>query len=738
MKAYVFPGQGSQSRGMGQALFPAFPDEVRQADEILGYSIEELCLRDPRGELSLTRFTQPALYVVNALSYLKRERDGDAPPDWLLGHSLGEYNALLAAGAFDFATGLRLVKRRGELMSMAPSGGMAAVLGLDAGEVTAALQTSGLDLDVANYNSPTQTVISGSAAAIAAAEPVFERLGATFITLNVSAAFHSRAMQFMVEEFAALLAAVAWRPHRTPVVANVTARPHAPGEVAAALAAQICGPVRWTESIRYLMGRGLAEVAEIGPGKVLSSLVKVIRTTCEPLVEAPAGVADPAPVAPPAARAEPPPAPALGSAAFRRAHGLDHAYVAQGLRRPQAVSRAAAAGLLGVLETEDTPPEEVRRALAMLRAELPPGAPYAVAAPADPTAADAVADLARETGVPILVVAAGAAERPAVVRFRLAGAGLPGAGGQVMARLARVEAAAPFLAPPAPEVTAQLIAAGAVSPAQAAAASRAPLASALIADGEASLAAGGPPVEILAPVLVRMCLDAARAQPGSLPLAVGACGEIGTPHAIAAAFALGAGFVVTTAVNACGPESGFPESVQQALQALDLHDSGYAPTADGFETGGRALVMARGGLFHARANRLHEIWRRYGAWDDAPAEVRGQLERHVAPEGFEAACRAIAGAATASPKARMAAVFKRYLRETAAWARAADPAHRADYQVRVGPGLAAFNRWAAGGELEAWPARRVDRVGRQLMDAAAALVQALPLPAESGAARKAA
>src|SRR5205823_13876450 len=126
MLAYIFPGQGSQTRGMGGNLFDDFPELTAQADAILGYSIKKLCLEDPNQELNQTQFTQPALFVVNALTFLKKNQK----PDYVAGHSLGEYNALFAAEVFDFATGLNLVKKRGELMSEAKNGGMAAVIGL--------------------------------------------------------------------------------------------------------------------------------------------------------------------------------------------------------------------------------------------------------------------------------------------------------------------------------------------------------------------------------------------------------------------------------------------------------------------------------------------------------------------------------------------------------------------------------------------------------------------------------
>ena len=128
MKTYIFPGQGSQAKGMGGDLFNEFKELTDTADKVLGYSIKELCLEDPRSELNKTQFTQPALFVVNALTYYKRIQETGKKPDYVAGHSLGELNALLAAECFSFEQGLKIVKKRGELMSEAPSGGMAAIL----------------------------------------------------------------------------------------------------------------------------------------------------------------------------------------------------------------------------------------------------------------------------------------------------------------------------------------------------------------------------------------------------------------------------------------------------------------------------------------------------------------------------------------------------------------------------------------------------------------------------------
>jgi malonyl CoA-acyl carrier protein transacylase len=285
MRSFVFPGQGAQHKGMGGELFLRYPELTAQADEILGYSIAELCLQDPEGRLAQTQFTQPAIYVVSALA-LRQRADQGVTPEAAAGHSVGEYCALHAAGALDFATGLRLVKRRGELMAAARGGGMAAVVGLDEASVREVLRAAGLvSLDVANLNSPRQIVLSGRRDEVVAAEAAFDAAGCTaYIVLNVSGAFHSRHMAGAREDLRRSLDEVAFGPLRIPVVSNVTARPYADaGEIRRLLGQQLTEPVRWVDSIRYLMGRGCTEFVEVGPGKVLTGLVNKIREECTPL-----------------------------------------------------------------------------------------------------------------------------------------------------------------------------------------------------------------------------------------------------------------------------------------------------------------------------------------------------------------------------------------------------------------------------------------------------------------------
>jgi trans-AT polyketide synthase/acyltransferase/oxidoreductase domain-containing protein len=265
---------------MGAGLFDRYADWTAAADEVLGYSIRELCLDDSEGRLGLTAFTQPALFVVNAMSYRARQDEGKPVPDYAAGHSLGEYNALLAAGVFDFASGMRMVHRRGQLMAEVGGGGMMAVLGLDPEAIARVLSDSeaGRAVDVANFNSFDQTVIAGPKPALEAVKAPLEQAGAVkVILLNVSAPFHSRYMRDVEREFTGFLESFAFAPPAIPVISNVTGEPYDRSALRETLARQIGHSVRWLDSVRYLLRQGVTEFEEVGPGSVLKKLVAQIR-----------------------------------------------------------------------------------------------------------------------------------------------------------------------------------------------------------------------------------------------------------------------------------------------------------------------------------------------------------------------------------------------------------------------------------------------------------------------------
>lgn len=283
--AFVFPGQGSQQVGMGRALAAAFAESrevFAEADSALGLPLSRLCFEGPEAELQLTANTQPAI-LATSIAALRPLVARGVKPDWVAGHSLGEWSALVAAGSLPLADALVAVRRRGQYMQEAVpvgTGAMAAILGLDLAAIEAACREAaqGEVVSPANVNSPGQVVIAGHAAAVERAAALCKAKGAKrAVPLPVSAPFHCALMRPAQERLAPELAALAFADPKPPLVNNVDAEVVRAGAACrAGLLRQVSGSVRWQEVVERLVREGVTSFVEVGPGSVLSGLVRKI------------------------------------------------------------------------------------------------------------------------------------------------------------------------------------------------------------------------------------------------------------------------------------------------------------------------------------------------------------------------------------------------------------------------------------------------------------------------------
>jgi malonyl CoA-acyl carrier protein transacylase len=280
MRALMFPGQGIQRAGMGCELFLKYKDIVEIADNILGYSLVEICKNNPDNKLDDTLYSQPVIFTVNHLSYLNYIEEAGQKPDFILGHSLGEYNALVAAGAIGFEEGLSIVKKRAELTSQVKNGGMAAVLGMDYRQIEAVLKKYNYYslVNGANINTEYQTVLAGMKEHLNLLEKIFVSEGARFIHLKVSVPFHSKYMEQAKKEFEPFIKDVSFSDLSIPVISNVTALPYQKGSIGEMLCRHLVLPVKWYDSVSYLLDQGTQEFIEINnENKVLTRLVDSIK-----------------------------------------------------------------------------------------------------------------------------------------------------------------------------------------------------------------------------------------------------------------------------------------------------------------------------------------------------------------------------------------------------------------------------------------------------------------------------
>jgi trans-AT polyketide synthase/acyltransferase/oxidoreductase domain-containing protein len=738
---------------MGAELFAAFPGLVRQANDILDYDIAALCRDGPAERLAQTLVTQPALFVVGALAWLRRQQT-NPPPDYVLGHSVGEYVALFAANVLDFADGLRLVAARGALMQQATGGGMAAVLGLEQAQVESVLAGHAPDdLFISNVNTPRQIVVSGRQEAVVRLEPAFTAAGATlYRRLDVSGAFHTKFMCEAQTAFADVVAQASFGAPAIPVVSNVSARLHDPARIRDAMIDQITATVRWSDSIRALLGAGVPPdgFEELGAATpLLKPMVARIRQEAVSLGAAPSLAPAPAPnlfIPDTVGPCRPTDsvgfgAASLGSRAFCEKFGVRQAYVAggmyQGIASVEVVTRMAQAGLLSFFGAGGLGLPAVATAIAALKQRLPAGAPFGInflSHTHRPELEDQLADLLLREGIDTIEASAFMQVTPALVRYRALGLASDGprviARNRIIAKISRPDVAEQFLRPAPELILTKLLASGALSSAQAELARQAPVADAVCVEADSGGHTDqGMPLTLL-PTILRLRDRCADLTPRFGAAFVGAAGGIGTPEAGAAMFLMGADFILTGSINQCTVEAATSDAVKDLLVGMNVHDTDYAPSGELFEMGSKIQVLKKGIFFPARANKLAQLYARHDSLASLDAETRRLLETRYFKRSLDCVFDDVRNAypgpdlerAERMPKQRMGMVFRMYFRDSTRWALAGDLGHKVDFQIQCGPALGAFNQWVADTALADWRERHVDTLADRLMTESAALL----------------
>ncbi|ODP28429.1 Polyketide biosynthesis acyltransferase like protein BaeD [Paenibacillus nuruki] len=742
MRAYVFPGQGSQYKGMGKEYFAEFPELIAQANEILGYSMEELCLKDTQNQIGHTSFTQPALYVVNALMYYTMIKENKTP-DYVAGHSLGEFNALLAAGVFDFATGLKIVQYRGALMGEANGGAMAAVVGLDQASIERILKENRLStIDIANLNTPSQIVISGPKDDLVQAQSIFEQQGATnYVMLKVSAAFHSRYMANVQQKFADYLKQFHFNMPAIPVISNVYARPYESNNLYECMIQQITSSVQWTDSIRYLMGKGVQEIIQVGPGKAVTNMVAAIQREASPLIIE-ESIVEPPQQEVPTSTAHRYDASTLGCHEFKKEYNLKLAYIAGGMyggiASVRMVSTLASFGCLAFLGTGGLTMERIEADIVAVQQTLRHGESYGVNFlhnQVQPDMEQQLVELLLKHQVNIIEAKGFLTMTTALVYYRVSGVSLNSNGEiktshRIIAKCSRPEIATLFMSPPPQHILDQLVQSRHITAEQANWAKKIPMADDICAEADSGGYTDSAVMMALLPSLLSLRTTIMKQYSYPRKIRVGAAGGIGTPEAAAAVFVMGADFILTGSINQCTVEAGTSTTVKELLQHINVQDTEYAPAGDMFELGAKVQVLKKGLYFPARANKLYELYRQYNAIEDIDEKTKARLQEQYFKKSFADIYDDVKKThstqeierAERSPKAKMALLFKWYFTYSTELALHGDQESKVDYQVYCGPALGAFNQWVQGTLLEHWQQRHVDQIADKLMNETADLL----------------
>ena len=724
MIAFVFPGQGVQKKGMGKELFEKYPEYVSIADQVLGYSIKELCLENPDNRLNFTAYTQVAIYVVNCLAYLEYIKQTGIEPDYVAGHSLGEYNALFAANVFDFETGLKLVKKRGELMGKVSGGAMAAVIGMPEHELRMVLKEhSDLNLYIGNFNTEKQFIVSGKEEDIMRGREVFQDLGIRYSILNVSGAFHSPYMTRPKEEFAVVARNCEFQKGRIPVIANINANEYDWNRTEEFLIEQINSSVRWAETIKYLLDNGVKHFVEIGNTHILLNMIKSIQSYYvvkqkEKTNRNDITVED------------------LGKATFRERYGLVFNCIIGGMYKAisskEMIINLSNSNILGFYGTGGVSFEQIQKDICLIQ-ECVGEKIFGVNIVSDLTNSgkeERLIDFLLEKKVRVIEASGYIYLTKSLIRY--IAMGLSEINGKVVrknhiiAKVSRPEVAEIFMKPAPDNIISDLLQHNEISDQQAIL-----LRSTSVADDICVEADSGGHTDrgnsmVLLPVIQRMRENISKEYSYRKIIHVGAAGGIGTPQGAAMMFALDADFIMTGSINQCTLEAGTSRIVKNMLCGLEVQDTDYAPAGDMLEYGSQVQVVKKGTFFTGRANKLYDIYKHHDSIEDIEEEVKEQLECSIYKTKLEnileeektyykANSEKDYQRLIVDKKFQLLVVIQWYFRNSTKFAIEGIQERKIDYQIQCGKSLGAFNDWVKSTEYSLLNNRKVVDINRYIM-----------------------
>jgi len=735
--AFVFPGQGSQRKGMGAELFKKYPEHTKIANEILGYCIDEICLQNPDNKLNLTEYTQPAVFIVNALAYLDYIEKAKIEPDFVAGHSLGEYDALFAAKVFDFETGIKLVHKRAKLMGRVSGGGMAAILGLSGEQVREICGAHPeLRISVANYNTDTQIIISGEKENIIKSKDIFTAIKAIrFTPLNVSGAFHSPYMKKPRMELEKYILDLDLEEPVIPVISNLTATEYKEKDLSHYLIEQINSSVRWSDTVKYLIDKGVRHFVEIGESTVLTKMINDIRKSYIPKN----------PETSKKSEAEKPlfSAENLGGSGFRNRYNLRYAYLVGGMYRAisskEMIVSLADSNILGFYGTGglkfDKVAEDIRYIKSIVKTDKPYGINVVSSIGEEDKENRLISFLIKE-GIETIETSGYIYITKPIVKYRAERLFLHNGEvkntNRIIAKVSRPEIAELFMSPAPENVISSLLSGGDITKEQAECLKKVPIASDICVEADSGGHTDQGVATVLIPAIRRMRDRIMEKYRYSEYIHIGSAGGIGTPESAGAAFFLGADFIMTGSINQCTVESGTSNVVKDMLEDAAIQDTDYAPAGDMLEFGSKVQVLKKGTFFPARANKLYDIFKRYSSLSEIDDSVKNHIEtfyfkkrisqiieeeaKKVETNEKSGDVGASRGKVEEDEKYKLLAIIKWYFKNSTNFAVEGNAERKVDFQVQCGKSMGAFNDWIKGTEFEMWQNRTTVKIAEFLMN----------------------